>query len=389
MWFFKSPEFFFGEDALDQLEELSGERAFIVTDANIEQLGFVAVVQKRLAAVGIETAVFPKVEPDPSIQTVRLGAQTMLDFNPDWIIGLGGGSCMDAAKAMWILYERPDIDPDAISPMEDLGLRQKARLICIPTTAGTGSESNYGIVLTDTEAKRKLTLGSREATPDIAIVDPTFTKNLPPQITANTGIDVLSHAIEAYSCTWANDFTDGLCLKAARMVFDYLPRAVANGAEDDEAREKMANAASIAGMVLGNSQVALAHAMGHSAGAVFKQIPHGRITAVFLPYTIEFVGNSGLGRYADLARYLNLLVTDEQDAAYQLAAAVRELMQKINLPLTLEEAGLDIDEFGQQIPPLVEKVEMDTNTLMSRRIPETEEVEKLFHYAFVGTSVDF
>ena len=389
MWFFKAPEFFFGEDALSQLEELAGKRAYIVTDANIQKLGFVEVVEQRLQEAGLETAVFAEVEPDPSLQTVMRGAQAMLDFEPDWVIGLGGGSCMDAAKAMWIVYERPDIDPAAISPLEDLGLRKKARLICIPTTAGTGSESNYAVVLTDTEAQRKLTLGSREATPDMAIVDPYFTMKLPASITADTGIDALSHAIEAFSCTWANDFTDGLCLKAAKMVFDYLPRAAANGGDDDEAREKMANAASIAGIVLGNSQVALAHAMGHSAGAVFKDVPHGRITAVFLPYTIEFVGNSGMGRYEDLSRYLGLSVNGETDAAQLLANAVRDLMKTVNLPVSLQEAGVDEGKLKQQLEMLVEHVEMDTNTLMSRRIPETEEVEKLFHYAFAGKSIDF
>ncbi|MEZ4595134.1 MAG: iron-containing alcohol dehydrogenase, partial [Chloroflexota bacterium] len=150
MWFFKCPEFFFGEDALSQLEMLPGKRAFIVTDANIAKLGFPDIVQKTLANADIESQIFAEVEPDPSLQTVQRGANAMLAYEPDWIIGLGGGSSMDAAKAMWILYERPGIEPESISPMEDLGLRQKAKLICIPTTAGTGSESNYGIVLTDT-----------------------------------------------------------------------------------------------------------------------------------------------------------------------------------------------------------------------------------------------
>ena len=296
---------------------------------------------------------------------------------------------MDAAKAMWILYERPDIEPESISPMEDLGLRQKARLICIPTTAGTGAESNYGIVLTDTAEKRKLTLGSREAIPDIAIVDPIFTKNLPAFITADTGIDVWSHAIEAYSCSWANDFTDGLCLQAARMVFNYLPRAVADGANDEEAREKMANAASIAGITLGNSQVALAHALGHSAGGLFKTIPHGRITAIFLPYTIEFVANGGVGRYADLSAMIGQPASDEAEAAQKLTHATRALMREINLPTTLQEAGISQDQLESQLETLCEHVIIDTNTLMSRRIPELDEVEKLFRYAFDGRSIDF
>jgi alcohol dehydrogenase class IV len=389
MWFFNCPEFYFGEDALSQLEMLTGKRAYIVTDPTIQTLGFVEKVQNHLLIAGIETAVFAKVEPDPSLQTVLQGAKQMLDFEPDWIIGLGGGSSMDAAKAMWIVYERPDIEPAAISPMEDLGLRQKARLICIPTTAGTGAESNYGIVLTDTLENRKLTLGSREATPDLAIVDPYFTTHLPAQITADTGIDVWSHAIEAFSCNWANDFTDGLCLQAVDMVRQFLPRAVKHGADDEEAREKMANAASIAGMVLGNSQVALAHAMGHSAGAVFKTIPHGRITAVFLPYTIQFVANSGLGRYANLARYLGLPNGDDKEAGWQLANATFGLMRDIGLPTTLQEAGVQKEGLEKVLNIMVEHVEIDSNTLMSRRIPETEEVIKLFHYAFAGKPVDF
>ena len=389
MWFFKCPEFFFGEDALSQLEMLPGERAFIVTDANIARLGFADLVKNTLANADIDSQLFADVEPDPSLQTVQRGAQAMLRYEPDWIIGLGGGSCMDAAKAMWILYERPDIEPESISPMEDLGLRQKARLICIPTTAGTGAESNYGIVLTDTAEKRKLTLGSREAIPDIAIVDPIFTKNLPAFITADTGIDVWSHAIEAYSCSWANDFTDGLCLQAARMVFNYLPRAVANGANDEEAREKMANAASIAGITLGNSQVALAHALGHSAGGLFKTIPHGRITAIFLPYTIEFVANGGVGRYADLSAMIGQPASDEAEAAQKLTHATRALMREINLPTTLQEAGISQDQLESQLETLCEHVIIDTNTLMSRRIPELDEVEKLFRYAFDGRSIDF
>ncbi|MFQ5420852.1 MAG: iron-containing alcohol dehydrogenase, partial [Anaerolineae bacterium] len=363
MWFFRTPEFFFGDDALSQLAMLAGERAYIVTDEVIQGLGFVDRVQAHLETAGIAGAVFADVEPDPSLQTVQRGAAAMLDFGPDWVIGLGGGSCLDAAKAMWILYERPSLDPTAISPFEDLGLRQKARLICIPTTAGTGAEASYGIVLTDTDARRKLTLGSREATPDIAIVDPAFTARLPRQLTADTGVDVLTHAIEGFSSAWANDFTDGLCLQAARLVWTYLPRAVANGGDDDEAREKMANAAAIAGMTLGNSQVALAHALGHAAGAVFKQIPHGRITALFLPYTIEFVANGGDGRYREIAHALDL----EKKNGLGLATAVRQFLTGIGQPTSLQMAGISEPELEEALPLLSANVEMDANTLCSRR----------------------
>jgi alcohol dehydrogenase class IV len=389
MWFFRCPEFCFGEDALTQLASLQGERAFIVTDENIVGLGYAAAVQEQLAAAEIESQVFAEVEPDPSIQTVKKGAAVMAAFAPDWVIGLGGGSSMDAAKAMWILYERPDVEPEEINPFDELNLRQKARLICIPTTAGTGSESNYGIVLTDTEEKRKLTLGSREVTPDLAIVDPAFTAQLPRQITADTGIDVLTHAVEAYTCNWANDYTDGLCLQAIRMVFDYLPRAVAYGVDDMEAREKMANAASIAGMVLGNSQVALAHALGHSAGGVFKQVPHGRITAVFLPTTIQFIAQAGLGRYRDIAQILHLPARDEVEGAASLVEAIYRLLDEIDQPKSLQAAGIPAAEFEEAMPIMVAHVDYDANALMSPRIPQNSEIEKLLLYAYNGRSVDF
>lgn len=389
MWFFRCPEFSFGEGALARLASLQGQRAFIVTDENVARLGFVTAVQSQLAEAQIESQVFAEVEPDPSIQTVKRGAQAMMAFAPDWVIGLGGGSSMDAAKAMWILYEQPDVEPAEINPFDELILRQKARLICIPTTAGTGSESNYGIVLTDTTEKRKLTLGSREATPDLAIVDPFFTANLPRQITADTGIDVLTHAIEAYTCNWANDFTDGLCLQAVRMVFDYLPRAIANGAADMEAREKMANAASIAGMVLGNSQIALAHALGHSMGGVFKQLPHGRVTAVFLPTTIQYIAHTGLGRYRDIAQLLHLPAQDEAEGAASLVDAIYKLFDEIGQPKSLQAAGIAAVEFEDALSMLVEHVDYDANTLMSPRIPDDNEIEKLIWYAYEGKQVDF
>lgn len=388
MWFFNSPEIIFGEDALSYLEELRGERAFIVTDPTIHQLGFVQQVQKRLEKAGIDSAIFADVEPEPSLQTVRRGAEAMRAYAPDWIIGLGGGSCMDAAKAMWILYERPDIDPAAISPLETLGLRQKARLICIPTTAGTGAEVTWAIVLTDREEGRKLGLGTREAMADIAIVDPAFTMHLPREITAATGMDVLTHAVEGFSSTWANDFTDGLCLQATRMVFDYLPRAVEQGASDPVAREKMANAAAIAGLGFGNSMAALAHAMGHSAGAVFH-IHHGRVVGLFLPYTIEYTANGGVGRYRDLAAFVGLPAESEEEAGKRLAQAVRDLARRIGEPLSLREAGVSQNAFNEHLARVCDLAEADPTIVTARRIPTREDLERLFRYAYEGTPIDF
>ncbi len=388
MWFFNSPEIIFGEDALSYLEELEGHRAFIVTDANVLALGFPEEVEAILRRSGLEVHTFSDVEPEPSLQTVRQGAAAMAAFAPDWIVGIGGGSVMDAAKAMWILYEHPDIDPAAISPIERIPLRRKARLICIPTTAGTGAEVTWAIVLTDRQEGRKLGLGTRDALADIAIVDPRFTRDLPPAITAATGMDVLTHAVEGYSSTWANDFTDGLCLQAARMVFEYLPRAVELGARDPESREKMANAATIAGLGFGNSMAALAHAMGHSAGSVFH-IHHGRVVGLLLPYTIEFVARGGVGRYADLARWLGLPAADDQEAGLSLANAVRELARRIGEPLSLRDAGVPEERFRAHLEQLCDFAEADPTIVTSRRVPTRDELCRLFEYAYRGDPVDF
>jgi alcohol dehydrogenase class IV len=389
MWYFKTPEYYFGQGALRYLHQLRGERAFIVTDQNILKLGFVELIQSHLEKAGIASQFFAEVEPDPSLETVRLGTEAMRAYEPDWIISLGGGSCTDAAKGMWILYERPDIELEFVDPIGAIGLGQKAQLMAIPTTSGSGSESGYGLILTDVEMKRKLTLANREIMASLVIVDPLLTANLPPHITADTGIDVLNHAIEGYSCTFANDFNDGQALHAAKFVFEYLPRAVANGNKDEEAREKMANAASIAGMSLGNSAVALGHTLGHSAGAYFKELSHGRITALFMPYTIEYTANGDFGRYLELAKGLNLPAADEKEAALSLASAMRDLMHEINLPLSLKDAGIRRDEFEALLPSIVDHADVDPNIIQSLRIPETEEVEMLLRYAYDGKPVDF
>jgi alcohol dehydrogenase class IV len=388
MWFFRSPEIAFGEFALDHLATIQGHKALIVTDQNIVELGFAGLVQEKLAGAGIEMAVFAEVESDPSLQTAQRAAREAEAFQPDWVIGLGGGSCMDVAKAAWFLYERPDMDLQSISPFETLGLRAKARLITIPTTSGTGSEVTLGAVLTDTEEKRKVGLGSGELVPDIAIVDPIFTMHLPPQITADTGMDVLTHAIEGYSCTWRNDFSDGLCLKAIRLVFDYLPRAYQKGADDPAAREKMHNAATIAGLGFGNSLASLAHALGHALGSAFHT-PHGRAVGLFLPYTVEFVANGGEGCYGEIARFLGLPATTDEESAASLAAAIRALMQKVDLPASVRELNISEDAYNQAMPLLIDNTETDTQMVSSCRVPDTHEVEQLFRYAYEGKRIDF
>lgn len=387
MWIFSSPKVVFGDDALEYLENLRGQRAFFVTDANMVAFGFVERVQQRLAVAGLESAVFAEVEPNPSLQTVRRAAEIMADYGPDWVIGLGGGSAMDAAKAAWLLYERPDADPTAINPMEDYGLRQKARLIAIPTTSGTGSEATWATVLTDTELQMKLSMGAPELLPDLAIVDSSLVMGLPPRITADTGLDVLTHAVEAYTNTLHNDFTDGLALKAVDLTLKHLPRAYADGS-DAEARGHMHNAAAIAGIAFGNSMLGLSHAMGHSMGAVFH-VPHGRSVGLFLPYVVEFTANGGDTRYADIAHFLHLPADDEATGAAALVGAIRGLSESVDFATRIQDLGIERAAFEQALPKLVANAEADNQLFFNARFADSSDLAKLFMCAYEGRTVDW
>jgi len=389
VWFFRSPEIVFGEDALDYLKEIEGHKAFIVTDRNILALGFVQKVQAKLSRAGIEAAVFAQVEPNPSMRTVQRGAEAVRAYEPDWIIGLGGGSSIDAAKSIWILYERPDLAPDEVAPLGALGLRHRARLIAIPTTSGTGAETTWPIVLTDTAERRKISVGHPENIPDMAIVDPAFVSQLPPQITADTGMDVLTHAVEGYTSQWHNDFSDGLCLKAIQLAFEYLPRAYQKGSNDTQAREKMHNAATIAGLGFGNSMAAMAHGLGHALGAIFP-IPHGRAVGLFLPYTVEFTVRGDLPtRYAEIVRFLGLPAANEAQSAANLARAIRDLAHRIDQPASLQEAGISGEDFEAYLPKLMHNALNDSAMVLGLRFPDEEEVERVYRYAFEGRPVDF
>ena len=387
MWHFVSPNIIFGEGALDALDELEGQRALIVTDVVLVQLGLVDKVKAHLDKAGIEVRVFDGVEPDPSVQTVRQGVEVAQEFEPDWIIGLGGGSPMDAAKAIWVLYERPDLDPAEINPFIRLGLRQKARLITIPTTSGTGAEVTWGIVLTDTEEQRKMGLGNRENVADIAIVDPEMAAGMPPQLTADTGLDALTHAVEGYTCTWHSDITDGLCINAVRSVFQYLSRAVADGS-DMEAREKMHNAATCAGLGFGNALASMAHAMGHTLGAVFH-VPHGRAVAIFLPYTIEFAAREAPERFAELAMLVGCSNEGGEKAARALAGRIRDLCREIGNPTSVADAGVERAAYEAQLDKLIDDAFNDTQIITAARAPSYDELRQLFLYAYEDRPVDF
>jgi alcohol dehydrogenase class IV len=294
---------------------------------------------------------------------------------------------MDAAKAIWVLYERPDLHPAEINPFINLGLRHKARLMTIPTTSGTGAEVTWAIVLTDLAEQRKMGLGNRENVADVAIVDPAMAAAMPPRLTADTGMDALTHAVEGYACTWYTDLTDGLCLKAARDVFRYLPRAVEDGT-DMVAREHMHNAATCAGLGFGNAMASVAHAMGHALGAAFH-VPHGRAVGLFLPGTIEFAARRAPERFADLARLLGLTQAEGEQAARVLARRVRNLAREIDSPTSVAELGIERQAYEAQVETLMDNASNDTQMITAPRPPSYAELRRLFVSAYGGDEVDF
>jgi len=387
VWSFVSPRIVFGEDALDALREIRGSKALIVTDAGIVGLGLIEPVAERLRDAGLELRVFDGVEPDPSVPTVERGAKIAREFQPDWIVGVGGGSPMDAAKAILVFYERPDLGPSDINPFVDLGLRTKARLVTVPTTSGTGSEVTWMIVLTDPKEGRKMGLGNRECAADLAVVDPAMAAGMPPQLTADTGLDALTHAVEGYTCTWRSDLTDGLCAHAAAEVFETLPLAVANGA-NRAARSRMHHAATTAGLGFGNAFASLAHAMGHAIGACLH-LPHGRAVGLCLPYTLDFVVQETPDRAGRLARLIGLTTNEGPASARVLPEAIRNLANEIGSPVSLRDAGVDRETFDGALERMVAAAENDTQIITAARTPTTDELRLLFEAAYEGSVVDF
>ena len=300
-WFKIPAKIYFERDSIEYLHQMKEmNRVIIVTDRSMVDLGFVNKVteQFRLRHNEVQYQLFCDVESDPSIQTVKNGVALMNSFNPDTIIALGGGSAMDAAKGMWLFYEYPEVDfNDLKQKFMDIRKRafrypelgKKAKLVCIPTTSGTGSEVTPFAVITDKEESKKYPLTDYSLTPTVAIIDPTFTMSLPKTVTADTGMDVLTHATEAFVSTLASDYTDGLAIQAIKMVFKYLKRSYDNGPNDPEAREKMHNASCLAGMAFANSFLGMNHSMAHKIGGEFH-VPHGRANAILLPFTIRYNG---------------------------------------------------------------------------------------------------
>ncbi len=390
VWWFYVPNIIFGEDALSELERINGSKAFIVTDKVINSLGLAEKVCRLFTERQWEAAIWDGVEPDPKVSTVKAAAEAIKRFGADWIIAVGGGSVMDTAKAAWILYEKPDVELHALTPFDELGLRTKAKLVCIPTTTGTGSEATKAIVIREDETGRKFATINPELTPDIAILDPEFVVGLPKNLTAYTGMDALTHAVEGFVSVWKNDFSDGCSLQAVKMIFEWLPKSLED-LSDLEAREKMLIAACLAGMSFGNSQAALAHSLGHSMGSVLRT-HHGMSVGMALPYTIEFncIDNEDAAKqYSQLARMVGVSGRNPKDTSMLFAQAIKEFMKKIGSPISFKEAGIKKKDFNAALENMVDFAMMDTSLTMNPRNIDSEEIRKMYKYMYDGTVIDF
>ena len=407
-WFKVPPKIYFEKHATQYLAKMPNiSRAFIVTDPGMVKLGYVDKVlyylRKRPDYVHCE--IFSEVEPDPSIETVMKGADMMHAFQPDVIIALGGGSAMDAAKAMWLFYEHPNTDFNGLK-QKFLDIRkrvfkypklgQKAQFVAIPTTSGTGSEVTSFAVITDKKNNVKYPLADYELTPDVAIVDPQFVMTMPKHITADTGMDVLTHAIEAYVSNMANDYTDGLALKAIQLVFEYLPRAYKNG-NDEVAREKMHNASTIAGMAFANAFLGINHSLAHKLGAEFH-IPHGRANTILMPHVIRYNATKpekfvafpkyehfiADKRYAEIARILGLPARTTEEGVESLIQAIIKLAKELEMPLSIAETGVSKEEFESKVEQLAELAFEDQCTTANPKLPLVSDLADIYRQAYKG-----
>ena len=387
MWWFISPTIVFGDDALEHLRTVRGTRALIVTDAEIRRLGFVDEVSKYLTETGKQIHVFDQVEAEPSLENVTAGALVANDFQPDLIVALGGGSCIDAAKAIWIEFEHPELRLEEVSALTELGPR-KTGLVAIPTTSGSGSDASWYAVITNKTERVKIDyITSHELVPDMSILDPRFCAKMPKALTAHTGLDALTQGIEAYVTTWRTDFSDALAMRAILLAFRYLERSY-NNPNDLEAREKMHNAGSLSGLACSNSQFGMAHSMGHALGATYHMV-HGLSVAISNLYVIPYGGKVVSKRYAEIAYALGIRASTPEDATDRLVESLAALMKRLDQPTTLAEFGIKREELARDMKSLIDKTNMSGATFVAPRIPSSEELEKLYFCAFEGSKVDF
>ncbi|MHA1378927.1 MAG: iron-containing alcohol dehydrogenase [Candidatus Helarchaeota archaeon] len=391
MWFFSSPrKIVFGPNSLKYLGQIEPKKVFVVTDKVCQELGFVDLIAKNLKSKP-EIQVFNEVMPDPTMEIVEKGAKVCIEYGPDLIIGLGGGSVMDAGKGIWFMYEHPGKNIRNISFTQKIEMK-KAEYICVPTTSGTGSDATWAVVYTDTQAGgAKTGFGSRDIVPIVSILDPILPKNMPPKLTMGTGLDVLTHAIEGYITSFKNEISDGHCLNAIRLIFENLETAVKNG-NDIKARNKVHIAATVAGMGFGNSQAGIAHSIGHSAGACFHK-PHGQCVGLALPYVMQYGANNDPGvktLLAEIAQRSLDIWEKDVDKAYQgLITAIRELYQNIGAPMTLKDLGLSEKDFKDNLDKFVSLSNSDPCTVSNRPVPDEEDFRKIIQCIWDGKNIDF
>lgn len=378
---------YYGKGSLEQLKTLKGKKAVLALGGgSMKKFGFVDKALEYLKEAGIEVRLIEGIEPDPSVETVFKGAEVMKEFQPDWIIAMGGGSPIDAAKAMWIFYEYPDFTFEkAVVPFGLPELRQKAKFIAIPSTSGTATEVTAFSVITDYKTEIKYPLADFNITPDIAIVDSELAETMPAKLTAHTGMDALTHAIEAYVATLHSPFTDPLALQAIEMIDEYLLKSYDG---DSEAREQMHYAQCLAGMAFSNALLGITHSMAHKTGAVFH-IPHGCANAIYLPYVIDFNKKTALDRYAKIAKRLGLSGTTDDELVDSLTSLIKELNKKMSIPSTLKEYGIDEEEFKAKVDMISERAIADACTGSNPRQLNKDEMKKIFECVYYGNKVDF
>ena len=394
--------------ALDELKNVMGKkRAFIVTDTFLYENGYTKPITDKLDEMGIVHKTFLNIAPDTTLGCAKEGAAQMAAFNPDTIIALGGGSAMDAAKIMWVMYEHPEADfMDMAMRFIDIRKRvytfpkmgEKAYFIAVPTSAGTGSEVTPFAVITDEKSGVKYPLADYELLPDMAIIDTDFHMSAPKGLTAASGIDAVTHAIEAYAAMLATDYTDGLALKSLKTVFEYLPRAYENGQTDVEAREKMANAATMAGMAFANAFLGICHSMAHKLGA-FHHLPHGVANALMIEEVLRFNAAEApakmgtfsqydhphtLARYAEIADYLGIKGKNDNEKLENLIKAINDLKEKVGIKKTIKDYGVDEKDFLDRLDDMVEQAFDDQCTGANPRYPLMSELKQMYLNAYYG-----
>ena len=381
-------ELFYGWGAVDALRNRPGKRALLVTDKIMVAQGHAEKVAGILRETGYQVQTFDGVEPEPSRDTVQRGATQALGFGPDVILGLGGGSCIDAGKVVWLFYENPHLMelpwPQLREEARRVKLRQKASYVAIPTTSGTGSEATPVAILSNHESTPpvKVRIVNMDMLPDVAICDAQFPYTMPPSVTADTGFDALVHAIECFIVNKPSEFVDALAIKAFQTLYHWLPKAVHQG-QDKEARERVHTSATMAGIAACNGTTGLVHDMGHQLGSAFK-IPHGRSVALALDVGLSYFFPRAEGRFLEAAEAIGLRPKDGRDAVFQLLSALTQLRKEIGIPLTIQEAG--VSEESRYIG-IVDSMAANAHTLSIRPIPEgPEKIRELFLKVWKGQS---